>query len=289
MKDDNIKNSYELAIIGNGPAGMAAAVNAKIRNKDFIIFGPAHGSLSLTKAPQVDNYLGITGLSGKELNQYFLKHLELMQIKTVNKRITNIYPGKPFTILATDITVEADTIILATGVSVQKLFPGETELLGKGVGYCATCDGPLYKDKRVVIISYSPEGEHEANYMMEMCSEVYYIPYYKNVGKLADRIQIKRDVVKRIKGKDKVEELELLKETLPIDGVFILRESMPVEQLVPGLEMDKGAIKVGRDFATNIPGLFAAGDCTGQPYQLLKAVGEGATASLMAIRYLENK
>lgn len=287
QKNISLKKHYELAIVGCGPAGMAAAINAKIRNRGFVLLGQEFCSPKLAKAAQVDNFLGFPEIKGEELRQRFLEHLKKMQIEIVPWKVTNIYPGPPFTLSNNIEFVEADSVIMATGVSAQKLFKGESELLGRGVGYCATCDGPLYRNKRVAIIAYDQEAEAEANFMADICSAVFYIPYYKAVGQLDERIVIKKAGVKEIIGSGQVEELVLEDERLSVNGVFILRESVPAEQLVPNLEMVKGTIKVNHDLETNIPGLFAAGDCTGQPYQLLKAAGEGATAALLAIKYLD--
>lgn len=283
-----LKKHYELAIVGCGPAGMSAALNAKIRKKDFVLLGSELCSPKLSKAPQIDNFLGFPEINGEALRQRFLKHLKEMDIHIVTFKVTNIYPGPPFTLVGNDQSFEADSVILATGVSASKLFPGEAELLGRGVGYCATCDGPLYKDKSVAIISYTHEGEDEANFMADICAKVYYIPYYADLKHLDPRVEVKKGKAMGIVGTQHVEQLELGDEHLPVDGVFIVRETLPAEQLVAGLEMEEGAIKVNHKLETNIPGLFAAGDCTGQPYQLIKAAGEGGVAALQAVKYLDS-
>jgi len=282
-----IKNHYELAIIGCGPAGMAAALNAKIRNRDFILLGSEFCSPKLSKAPHIENWLGFPEISGEELRQRFLKHVESKEIQIVPFKVTNIYPGPPYTLIGKEQSIEADAIIIATGVSVGKLFPGEAELLGSGVGYCATCDGPLYKNKNVAIVSYNQEGVDEANFMADFCAKVYYIPYYSDVSKLDPRIEVKKGKVKGIIGTETVQQLDLGEEQLSVDGVFIIRDTLPAEQLISGLEMEDGAIKVNHKLETSMPGLFAAGDCTGQPYQLIKAAGEGGTAALQAVKYLD--
>lgn len=287
-EDFKLKSHYELAIVGCGPAGMSAALNAKIRKRDFILVGMEFCSPKLSKAPQVDNFLGFPEIGGEELRQRFLHHLKEMGIEVIPWKVINIYQGPPFTLVGNNESFEADAVILATGVSPQKLLPGETELLGRGVGYCATCDGPLYKGKAVAILAYDKEGEAEANFMADICSEVYYIPFYKNVGQLDSRIIQKTGKVKEIYGIERAEKLVLENEELSVEGIFILRESLPAEQLVPDLQMDKGSIAVNHGLETNIPGLYAAGDCTGQPYQLIKAAGEGGTAALHAIRYLDS-
>lgn len=282
-----LKNHYELAIIGCGPAGMAAALNAKIRNRDFILLGSEFCSPKLSKAPHIENWLGFPEISGEELRQRFLKHVESKDIPIVPFKVTNIYPGPPYTLVGKEQSIEVDAIIIATGVSLGKLFPGEAELLGSGVGYCATCDGPLYKNKNVAIVSYNQEGEDEANFMADFCAKVYYIPYYSDLSKLDPRIEVKESKVKGIIGTETVKQLDLGEEQLSVDGVFIIRDTLPAEQLVSGLEMEDGAIKVNHKLETNMPGLFAAGDCTGQPFQLIKAAGEGGTAALQAVKYLD--
>jgi len=283
-----MKSHYELAIIGCGAAGMSAALNAKIRNRDFILMGTELCSPKLSKAPQIDNWLGSPEMNGEELRQTFLSHVESKGIQIVPFKVINIYPGPPYTLVGKDQSIEADAIIIATGVSVDKVFPGETELLGRGVGYCATCDGPLYKNKNVAIVSYNQEGEDEANFMADLCAKVYYIPYYSDLSRLDPRVEIRKAKVKRIIGTDTVKQLDLGDEQLTVDGVFILRDTLPAEQLISGLEMEDAAIKVNHKLETSMLGLYAAGDCTGQPFQLIKAAGEGGTAALHAIKYLDN-
>ncbi|HWQ71670.1 MAG TPA: NAD(P)/FAD-dependent oxidoreductase [Desulfitobacteriaceae bacterium] len=284
----NLKDHYQLAIIGCGPAGMAAALNAQIRRLDYVLIGKEPCSPKMIKAPKVENFLGFPELKGEELRQRFLKHLEQMKIEIIRWKVTNVYQGPPFTIFGGDYSTTADTVILAVGVSPQNLFAGEIELLGRGVGYCATCDGPLYADKTVAVIAYNQEGESEANYLAGIAGHVIYIPYYQGLGELDPRIELKRGAVKSFNGNDKLENMLLENEKITLDGVFIIRDNLPSEQLMPELKLAEKAIEVNHNLETNIPGLFAAGDCTGQPYQLLKAAGEGATAALQAVKHLDS-
>ncbi|MBQ3422498.1 MAG: NAD(P)/FAD-dependent oxidoreductase, partial [Romboutsia sp.] len=144
---------YDIAIVGSGPAGLSAAINAKIRNKNVIVFGNKNLSNKIVKAPSRDNYLGFYEISGEELKNKFANHIEQLGIKIVEKRINNVYSmGDYFALMSGDSIFEATTVILATGVEYGKPIKGEEEFLGKGVGYCATCDAPLYKDKKVAII-----------------------------------------------------------------------------------------------------------------------------------------
>lgn len=281
---------YDIAIVGSGVAGLSAALNAKIRNKSFIIFGSNDMSTKLVKAPSVNNYLGFPGMSGSELRDEFAKHLDSMGIEITEERINNIYAmGDYYALMANDKVFEAKAVILATGVHFGKPFKGETELLGKGVGYCATCDAPLYKGKTVTIIAYNKHEESEANYVAELAEKVYYVPMYKEALDLNPSIEVIKDIPKEIHGEHHVNKLVLKNNELQTDAVFILRESISPAQLVPGLKISENHIEVDRLMKTNLEGCFAAGDVVGAPYQYIKAAGEGNIASLSAISYLDKK
>ncbi len=279
---------YDIAIVGSGPAGLSAALNAKIRNKSFVIFGSENLSDKLEKAPKVNNYLGFSQGTGKDLLEEFKKHLDRMEISITNERINNIYAmGDYFTLMVNQKMYEAKSVILATGIEYTKPLKGETEFLGRGVGYCATCDAPLYKGKKVTIISYTKEGEEEANFVSELASEVFFIPMYKGDYKLNDSITIIDDKPVEIVGDNKVSKVILNgNKEIETDGVFVLKNAVPPSQLVPGLEIEDGHIKVDRLMKTNIKGCFAAGDCVGKPYQYIKSAGEGNIAALSAVAYL---
>lgn len=161
--------------------------------------------------------------------------------------------------------------------------------MGKGVGYCATCDAPLYRGKTVAVLAYDKEAEEEANFLSEICKKVYFIPLYKDTGTLNEKIEVVKDAPVEIIGENKVTHLALKNSKIEVDGVFIIKEVASPEQLVPGVEMDGPHIKVNRNMETNINGLYAAGDCAGKPYQLSKAGGEGQVAALNAIVYIDGK
>ncbi len=279
---------YDIAIVGSGPAGISAALNAKIRKKSFIIFGNDELSGKLVKAHEINNYLGFYGKSGKEIKEEFAKHIEAMDIKITNEKVNNIYAmGKYFALMVNDKIYEATSVILATGIQYGKLFPGEEELLGKGVGYCATCDAPLYKDKVVTIISNSKKEEEEANFISTIASKVYYIPTYKEEVEVDSSIEIVRDTPVKIVGDGKVEKLVLKNREIETDGLFILRDSISPGQLVPGLKITDNHVEVDRLMKTNLSGCFAAGDIVGKPYQYIKSAGEGNIAALSAVSYVD--
>lgn len=279
---------YDIAIIGSGPAGLSAALNAKIRNKNFIIFGHKNLTNKLMKAPKVNNYLGFYGMKGSEIKERFENHIKEMEINIIEERINNVYSMSGyFALMANEKVYEAKTIILATGIEYTKPISGEKEYLGKGVGYCATCDAPLYKGKVVSIIGYNKEAEIEANYVMELAREVNYIPMYDGKYDLKDNINIIKEKPQNIIGERKVKKLILENREIETDAVFVLKDSLSPGELVPGLELEDNHIKVTRLMETNIKGCFAAGDCIGIPYQYIKAAGEGNIASLSAVKYLE--
>ncbi|APH16272.1 pyridine nucleotide-disulfide oxidoreductase family protein [Clostridium sporogenes] len=279
---------YDIAIIGSGPAGLEAAINAKIRNKDIIIFGNKELSSKLVKAPKINNYLGFYNVSGNELKDKFIDHIGKMGIEITFERINNVYAmGEYFALMVNEKMYEAKTVILSTGVEYGKALKGEEELLGKGVGYCATCDAPLYKNKTVAIIGYNKEAEEEANFVSELASKLYYIPMYKSDYELSEKVEIINDKPIEILGEQHVEKLLLKDSQIKADGIFVLKDSVSPSQLVPGLEMEDEHIKVDRKMQTNISGCFAAGDCTGKPYQYIKSAGEGQIAALSAVSYLD--
>ncbi len=280
---------YDIAIIGSGPAGLSAALNAKIRKKKFIIFGNKELTSRLTKAHEINNYLGFYKKSGKELQEEFSNHLKEMDINITEERINNIYAmGEYFGLMVNEKMYEATSVILATGVQYGKLFDGEERLLGKGVGYCATCDAPLYKNKIVTIIAYNKHEEEEANFIATIASKVYYIPIYKEKVEVDSSIEIVNDIPVEIIGEDKVTKLKLKNSEIDTDGIFILRDSISPGQLVPGLKILDNHIEVDRLMKTNINGCFAAGDVVGKPYQYIKAAGEGNIAALSATSYVDS-
>ncbi|MGL5414030.1 MAG: NAD(P)/FAD-dependent oxidoreductase [Clostridium sp.] len=279
---------YDIAIIGSGPAGLSAALNARIRNKSFIIFGSKEISTKLALAPAINNYLGFSSIKGKDLLKNFQNHIKEMEIEIVEERVNNVYSmGDYFTLMVNQKMYEAKTVILATGIEYTRPLSGEEEFLGKGVGYCATCDAPLYRGKEVTIIAYSKEGEEEANFVAELASNVNYIPMYRGEMKLDSNINLVNEKPKEIVGESKVSKVILKSgEEIETDGVFLLKNAVPPTQLVPGLEIEDGHIKVDRLMRTNIKGCYAAGDCIGKPYQYIKSAGEGNIAALSAVTYL---
>lgn len=279
---------YDAAIIGTGPAGLSAALNLKIHQKNFIWIGSKALSDKVTKAERISNYPGFADVSGVGLNEAFQKQVQSMGLEIVEQMVNSIMSmGKHYAILAGSEFYEAKTIVLATGIAPVGTLPGEQENVGRGVSYCATCDGALYQGKTIAVICNHARFEHEVKYLAELAQRVYYFPNYREVGRLPENIQMMEDKAKGILGENRVSGVELRSgEVLPVDGVFCLRSSVALATLLPKLVTENGHIAVDRQMATNLPGVYAAGDCTGRPYQYAKAVGEGNVAAHSVIEYL---
>ena len=281
---------YDIAIIGTGPAGLSAGITAKIRNKKILLIGNPNFSDKVQKAHQIQNYLGLPAISGEDLAKAFKNHINSMDITITEGKVNAVYPmGSYFGLQVSQDIYEAEAVIVATGVVTGKAFKGENELLGRGVSYCATCDAPLYRNKTVAVIGYSPKEESEAEFLAEVCEKVLYIPMYKEEVNLSDKVTIINEKPTAVIGENKVQFLQTEKNNYEVDGIFILRDSIPPSQLVSGLEIKDNHIVVNSQMETNIKGCFACGDIVGRPYQYIKAAGQGNIAGLSAVAYLDEK
>lgn len=317
--------TYDIAIIGTGPAGISAAITATIRNKKIILFGSRELSDKIRKAHLIQNYPGFPECSGEDLCNAFAAHLEKMGIEITEEKINAVYPmGETFALQTMKNEMhQARSVILACGMVQGKLLPGEEELVGRGVSYCATCDAPLYRGRSVAVIGYSPEAEEEVNFLSEVTSEVLYFPVYRDEPNVSESVKVVRQIPQAILNKEAAEEafslaqadpakssakdlaagealsvdalkqgqlaVQTTKGTFPADGIFVLRSSVPAGQLIPGIEMDGEHVKVNLQMETSVLGCFACGDITGRPYQYVKAAGQGNVAVLSAVSYLDQK
>ena len=282
---------YDIAIIGTGPGGLEAAITAKVRNKNIILFGSKDltQKLQVVKHP-ILNYLGLPSKTGVEMANVFQQQLDELGISITEEKVSNVYKmGEYFALqLNNSEIVEATSVILAMGVAAGKPYVGEEQFLGRGVSYCATCDAPLYKGKVVAVVAGSKEEEVEADFLGEVCEKVYYFPQYKDEPQLnSNNIEIHREKPVEIAGMMKANTLKTDQSEYAVDCVFILRPTQFPGSLVPGLEIEGNAVKVDLQMKTNLAGLFAAGDITGQPYQYIKAAGQGNVAALSAVAYVD--
>ena len=277
----------DAVIIGTGPAGISAALTLKALNKSFLLFGNGNLSEKIRKAESIRNYPGLSHVSGQQMMRAFSSQLQDMDITITEKTVTGVYyMGSHYGILCNQEMYESKTVILATGVESVKPIAGEQEFLGRGVSYCATCDGFLYKDKTIAVVCTSEAFEHEVVYLAGIAAKVYLVPLYRNVNVTEENVEQIRAMPTAVMGDMKVRQLQFRDKAVDVDGVFFLKSAVSPAALVAGLEMDDGHVRVARDCATNLPGCFAAGDCTGRPYQYVKAAGEGNVAAHSVVRFL---
>ena len=280
---------YDSAIIGTGPAGVSAALTLKANDKKFIWIGSKAFSDKVGRAERIANYPGLPMVTGAEMNDTFRRQCEELNISIEDRMVTAIMKfGDHYALTAGSEFYETYTVIFATGVTAVGLLPGEAELVGKGVSYCATCDGFLYRNKTIAVICNAKRFEHEVTFLAGVAAKVYYLPLYKDPGQFGENVEILfQRPVKMNAENGRLSSLTLKSgEELAVNGVFCLRDSVSLAALIPGLAMEEGHIAVDRHMNTNLPGVFAAGDCTGRPYQYVKAAGEGNVAAHSAIEYL---
>ena len=277
---------YDIIVLGSGPAGLSAAVTARGRNKSVLVIGNRWQDSPLARAERVDNYLGMPGMTGMEMLEAFQRHAQEMGVEMVTGKVLSIMEWEGFHLTVGSQLYQGSALILAPGVVRQAKFPGEETYLGRGVSYCATCDGMLYRSKPVAVVGRSKDAPHEAAYLKSIgCQVVYVAP--KRPDQLEEDIPFIQAAKLAVKGEQTVTALEADGADIPVNGVFILREAVAPGDLLPGLTLEKGAIQVDRSMATSVPGVFAAGDATGAPLQVSKAVGEGLIAALSACEYLD--
>ena len=283
-----MEGRYEVAIIGTGPAGLEAALTLKNRNKNFVLIGSRNLSNKVEKAHAIQNYLGLPNVSGKDMMKAFQDHIDSMDIKITEERVSAVYAmGEYFALQAGEGMIEAEAVILATGVVAGKTLPGEDALLGRGVSYCATCDAALYRGKNVIVIGYSAKEEEEAEFLSGMAAHVTYIPMYNEPAELPEKVSIVREKPVEIKAEGGVKKVVTDRGEYEADGIFVLRDAISPGQLVPGLETDGSHVTVDRKMCASLPGCFAAGDIVGTPYQYIKAAGEGNIAAISAAAYVD--
>ena len=279
---------YDIAVIGGGPAGLSAAIKVRARNKSVLVVSGDDRDNPLYKTSRIDNYLGFYNVTGPELLERFRTHAGQMGVERRDGRVLNLLAvgGAYYLSIGSEVE-QARAVVLATGVVRAKKYPGEAERLGAGVSYCATCDGMLYRGKSVAVVGRSPDAPEEANFLKNLGCQVTYLAPKRPEALDADIPFVPTGTVS-IQGQLTVTGLTANGETIPCAGVFILRPAVAPTDLLPTLATANGAIQVDRSMATNLPGVFAAGDCTGAPYQIAKAAGEGQVAALSACAYLDD-
>lgn len=303
------KKPHDLVIIGGGPAGLTAGLYAARARMDVVLLEKAtHGGQMLTTF-HIENYPGFPdGTGGFELSDLMKKQVENFGLEIRSASVDRIRKeGELFTLETGDKTMTARTVIVATGASPNKLgAPGEEKLTGRGVSYCATCDGALYRDKAVAVVGGGDSAVEEALFLTRFASRVHIIhrrdalraiPITEERALTNEKITMEwNSVVTEIKGEDEVTELSLEdvmsgdKRTLKVSGVFIYVGITPQTDFLGDLadKDDGNYIRTDVNMASSVPGLYAVGDVRSQSIrQVASAVGDGATAAYYIYKYLE--
>ena len=295
---------YDLIIIGGGSAGITAGIYAARQKMKTLLLTKSFGGQMVHKSVEIENYPGFDKISSFELIQRFENQLRSKNVEIVTDRVLSVDKGEYFKISTeSNKNYESKTVIIATGSEPRRLnIKGEKEFLGKGVSYCATCDGPFFSNKRVVIIGGGEAGLETAMFLSKYASEVIVLEKgdsskaSKEIQEKAIPTRIKlitNAEIKEIKGTDFVEEVLYNNETIKTDGVFIQIGYVPDASFAKDLidVNEKGEILIDFEtLETKTPGLFAAGDINaGKVKQIVTACGEGAQAAMYAYNYLIKK
>lgn len=280
---------YGCIIIGTGAAGVSAALTLKALKTDFLWLGNPALSAKIRNAEKIANYPGLADVSGEDMRRAFLQQINAAGIKITDAKVNGVYPSEGgFTVLCGQTSYEGKTVILATGVETFKPVKGELEFLGRGVSYCAVCDGFLYKGKDIAVYCESAEEVGETSLLAGYAANIFlFCP--EKLAAATDAQNVKRvgGVIKEIRGDTRVRSVAYGGGELNVDGVFMLKQSFGAATLVYGLKTEDGAVTVNRACETSVAGIFAAGDCTGRPFQYAKAVGEGNVCAYSVNRYLK--
>ena len=288
----------DVLIIGAGPAGLQAAIHAARKKVSVLLVGKqANSAMSGT---HIENYFGLSGtVDGNDILSVGSEQARSFGCRIMEENIiSSSRDGNVFRLVTeNDETIEAKAVIIATGISRKKLgVSGEKELFAKGVSYCASCDCNFYKGKTVMIVGDETEAAVSAELMTRYASKVYWI-----VGRIAASenvvnkakdagVEIIEGKVETINGDAKVTSATVSGREIAVDGVFIELGAKSAADLAMDMdvmpEMDD-TIKVKEDCSTEVPGVFACGDVTGRPWQVAKAVGQGAVAGMAAADYVK--
>jgi thioredoxin reductase (NADPH) len=295
-----MSTTYDIAVIGAGPAGLSAAITARARDKQVVVVSNKPQQNPLAKSKLVDNYPGLPGVSGLELLEQMHAHAHNMGVVFEYARVISVLPmgseqAPRFSVTTSDDIIDARTVIVCVGTAAAKPFAGEQEYLGRGVSYCATCDGMLYRTATVCVVGLEADAPEEAGFLAGIGARVHYVaaklPVELPEGIFAHEgraLAIEGDAMGvtglRIAEKDGEDSNEKLIECA---GVFILRPSIAPSALLPTLELADGYIAVDGQMRTSVAGVFAAGDCTGKPLQVAKAVGDAQKATFAAGEVLD--
>lgn len=276
-------NNLDLVIIGGGPAAWSCAMTAINRSLTCTVVTAGTQRSGMVKAHMITNYPGLPNISGDELMAKMRSQAVEMGCTVMEGNARQIMPaGNGFMTLVGNDILQSSAVVLALGAAMPKLLPGESDLLGHGVSWCGTCDGMFYRKKPVAVLSAWEGGVEDAEFLAGVCSSVDYYTLAKHTLPEDERITMKPGKPLSLEKCEEGIRLKTDAGEAVYAGVFVFRPAVAPGTLLPGLELDGSAIRVDRRMATSIPRVYACGDCTGQPLQIAKAVGEGNIAAISA-------
>lgn len=282
---------YDVIIIGAGPAGVSAAVYAKRGALNVLVIAKDTGTLE--KAKKIENYYGFKSITGEELYRNGLEQLKHLNIELVKDEVVQLNYTNKFEVTTVNNVFESKYVVLATGVSRNvPNIRGIKEFEGKGVSYCAICDAFFYRNKNVAVLGSGNYAIHEAEILKPVAKSVTLLT---NNEKLVENRDIDLNVnekkIREVRGYDKVDEVVFDDDTKEkVNGIFVAIGTASTNDLARkiGARVENNNIVVNENLETNVPGLYACGDCTGGLLQVCKAVYEGATAGTQAIQYVRS-
>lgn len=284
---------FDAIVIGAGPAGISASLYLKRANKNVLVL--YYGLAELEKAHQIDNYYGFpNGISGKDLYQNGIEQAKNLEIPVKNEEVLNIMMNENFhyNVVTKNETYEAKTVILATGNKrLKPNIPGIKEYEGKGVSYCAICDGFFYRKKKVAVLGNSDYAMEEAKELSNVTKDVYILTDGKELEGDTEFEVIDKEI-QAISGEERVKSVLFADGTsLELDGVFVAEGIAGGANFAKklGIYLDGDKIVTDENMATNIPGVYVCGNLAGGLLQVNKAVYEGAVAALSAVKYINEK
>jgi thioredoxin reductase (NADPH) len=306
---DSTQIQYDVAVVGAGPAGVSAAINVRNRGRSVLLLGGQAPFGRVVGPHEVGNYAGFPAAKGDDIVAAFRRHLETFEVAVTPDRVSKIVADGDgsgddgYVLFGAGEVYRARTVVLATGVVLDATIEGEDDLLGQGVSYCVTCDGRLFAGRRVAFISYGPPGEAEAAELADAFGVgVTYLPQYGGEYRLPASVSVRAGekperlaraddgvhvAVRGAAGAGAGEDAGAAE--IVVDAVFFYREAVAPRTLLDGLQADGPHLVVDLHMHTSVPGVFAAGDCAGGPYQVAKAVGQGQVAALSAVRLLRER
>lgn len=283
---------YDVIIIGSGPAGISASLYTKRAGLETLIVSKGIGTLN--KVEKIENYYGTPNISGKEIQKIGEEQAKSLNIEIKNEEVMQIDYDKNFIVKTLNHEYETKAIIIATG-SNRKVanIKGIKEFEGKGVSYCATCDGFFYKGKDVAVLGSKEYALHEAQNLLPIAKSVTMLTNGEQpVEKRREGIEIEENKIRELRGTNSIKEIEFEDNTTKkIDGLFVALGTASSSDLARKLGIildEKNNIKVDSKMETNIKGVYACGDCTGGILQISKAVYEGMTAGMSVIQLLKS-